>query len=153
MIKYKGIIHERVEDAPFVGALIIADRCSRNCKNCFNESLKSKTSIENTAYEIIKEVKSNPFNNGIILSGLEWTEQKDDLIELVSLAKRSRLQVMIHTGLTEESFFRILDRNIFENCYIKFGEYEEHLSSNIHESMGVRLASSNQYIVYIHNAA
>ena len=40
LVSYKGIIHERTEDAPFMGALIIAEKCSNNCQGCFNQHLK-----------------------------------------------------------------------------------------------------------------
>ena len=46
IIKTKGIVHERVEDAPFMGALISAVDCNLNCKGCFNQHLKSLPNIE-----------------------------------------------------------------------------------------------------------
>ena len=66
-MKIKGFEHERNQDAPFIGCLIIAYNCFNNCKHCFNQHLKNKPSIEMSAEEIINEVKKNPFNKGIIL--------------------------------------------------------------------------------------
>lgn len=149
LISYKGIIHERAEDAPFMGALIIATSCSSRCRGCFNQHLKDAETYLRYADEVIEEVKQNPFNDGIILGGLEWSEQPDDMIALVSCATAAQLKVMIYTGLTEEEFYRRVPSHYLHNCYIKFGKYDEkHLSDN-HTSFGVKLASTNQYIKYI----
>lgn len=149
LVSYKGIIHERAEDAPFMGALIIATSCSNRCRGCFNQHLKDAETYLRYADEIIKEVKQNPFNDGIILGGLEWSEQPDDMIALVSCAAAAGLKVMLYTGLTEEEFYRRVPSHYLHNCYIKFGKYDEkHLSDN-HTSFGVKLASTNQYIVHL----
>lgn len=148
LISYKGIIHERAEDAPFMGALIIATSCSNRCRGCFNQHLKDAEAYLRYANEVIKEVKQNPFNDGIILGGLEWSEQPDDMIALISCAAAAQLKVMIYTGLTEKEFYRRIPSHYLHNCYIKFGKYDEkHLSDN-YTSFGVKLASTNQYIVH-----
>ena len=149
LISYKGIIHERAEDAPFMGALIIATSCSNRCRGCFNQHLKDAETYLHYADEVIEEVKQNPFNDGIILGGLEWSEQPDDMIALVSCATAAQLKVMIYTGLTEEEFYRRVQSHYLHSCYIKFGKYDEkHLSDN-HTSFGVKLSSTNQYIVHL----
>ena len=101
------------------------------------------------ADEVIKEVKQNPFNDGIILGGLEWSEQPDDMIALISCAAAAQLKVMIYTGLTVEEFYRGIPSNYLHNCYIKFGKYDEKCLSDNHTSFGVKLASTNQYIVHL----
>ena len=57
LVSYKGIIHERAEDAPFMGALIIATSCSNGCRGCFNQHLKNAETYMRYADEVIKEVK------------------------------------------------------------------------------------------------
>ena len=149
LVSYKGIIHERAEDAPFMGALIIATSCSNGCRGCFNQHLKDAETYLRYADEVIKEVKQNPFNDGIRLGGVEWSEQPDDRVALVSCAAAAGLKVMVYTGLTEEEFYRRVPSHYLHNCYIKFGKYDEkHLSDN-HTSFGVKLASTNQYIVHL----
>ena len=55
---YKGIRHNILNDAPFIGALIIANQCSMPCKDCLNEHLKdNKYTIQDSAVNIIKQVK------------------------------------------------------------------------------------------------
>ena len=149
LVSYKGIIHERTEDAPFMGALIIATSCNNRCQDCFNQHLKDAKTHLRYADEVIAEVKQNPFNDGIILGGLEWSEQPDDAIALISCATAAGLEVMVYTGLTEELFYSRIPAEYLHNCYVKFGKYDnKHLSDN-YKSFGVKLASTNQYIVHI----
>lgn len=145
-MKIKGFEHERTQDAPFMGCLIIANDCNRNCRNCFNQHLKNKPSIDMTADDIIAEVKKNPFNEGIILGGLEWFEQLDDMYILMKAAAESNLKIMVYTG---ESYIK--DESIFIECakkvetYVKLGPYIETLPGR--QMYGITLASKNQKII------
>ena len=146
IINYKTIEHERFEDAPFVGALISACDCKFNCKNCFNQNIKNIPTKQDTAEDIIKQIKSNPFNKGIIFAGLEWTLQIDECLILAKLAKQQGLQTMLYTGNDSE-----LILNILKLCdkfdYIKVGRFIEELKTANHIEYGVVLASSNQHIL------
>ena len=146
-IRYKTIENERVEDAPFVGALISAIDCNFNCKNCFNQSLKNNVTLENCSENIINEIKSNPFNKGIIFGGLEWTlNQSYELIDLAYCAKQNCLQTMQYTGrnFNDDKIKALLKTELFD--YIKCGRYEEENKRINHIEYGVVLASGNQHI-------
>ena len=149
LVSYKGIIHERTEDAPFMGALIIGVSCRNNCRNCFNQHLKKSQTYFKFADEIIAEVKQNHFNEGIILAGLEWSEQPNDTIALISCALHENLQVILYTGLTEQELFSRIPKEYLVGIYIKFGKYDENKLSNTYYSEGVKLASTNQYIKFM----
>ena len=146
LIHYKGIIHERAEDAPFMGALIIATSCSNGCKDCFNQYLKTAKTYVNTADGIITEVKQNAFNDGIILGGLERSEQPEEAIELIRCATANGLAVMLYTGLTEEGLYHRIPREDLVGCLVKFGAYDNTCLSDNYSSLGVKLASTNQYV-------
>lgn len=146
MIDYKLIEHERCEDAPFVGALIAACDCRFDCHNCFNQHIKMLPTISKCCDDIIAEIKSNVFNQGIIFAGLEWTLQPDECLYLARRAKQERLQTMLYTG---NNFNNIIVKamvlsDLFD--YIKCGRYEERLKTVNHIEYGVALASSNQHI-------
>lgn len=148
IIKTKGIVHERVEDAPFMGALICAVDCKFNCKGCFNQHLKNLPTIEMDSEEILDEVIKNPFNEGIILAGLEWSLQPNELRELVNSAINKELKVIIYSGLNEEEFkLKFPDLYSLKNIYFKFGRYEEGLKIENNIYYDVKLATSNQKIV------
>jgi len=147
-IRYKAIEHERVEDSPFVGALISSIDCNFNCKNCFNKTIKNKPTLTKEDLEIIDEIKQNIFNKGIIFAGLEWTLQPTELFNLAGLAHGSDLKTMLYTGndfkyLQEYGTIRYLG-TYFD--YVKCGIYEEELKTINHIEYGVTLASSNQHI-------
>jgi AhpD family alkylhydroperoxidase len=149
LIHYRGIIHERTEDAPFMGALIIAATCDNGCKDCFNQHLKEARVYTRTAEEIIEEVRQNPFNDGIILGGLEWSQQPREAIELIRCAAASGLQVILYTGLTERELYDRIPKEHLVGCLVKFGKYDSTLASDTYKSYNVHLASTNQYIKQI----
>jgi organic radical activating enzyme len=107
-IKYKFITHEVLGDAPFVGATIVANGCKFKCKGCQNKELKKEKSVTDEADSIINGIKQNPFNEGIILSGLEWSEQPLELLELCRLASDNDLKVAIYTGCELTQFHQRL---------------------------------------------
>lgn len=145
-INYKAIIHERAEDAPFMGALIVGTQCSNNCKDCFNQHLKEARTLRNSIDSIIGQVRQNPFNDGIILGGLEWSEQPEETISLIHIAKMAGLQVMLYTGLTEDELQRRIPLWHLNGCWVKYGPYNSNAASNTYYSHGIKLASTNQYV-------
>lgn len=149
MIVYKGIEHERLGDAPFIGALIIAAQCSGNCPGCFNQHVKEDPNIFDTAEGIIRAVKANHFNEGIILGGLEWSEQPFDLLELIAVAKVNDLEVIVYTRRTELDFLLEFPDLQHARIWIKFGSYQVEQQSDTYFDHGVKLATTNQYIKYM----
>ena len=146
-IDYKVIEPERVEDAPFMGALISACDCKYNCPNCFNQKVKNLATISSSIEEILKIVKSNPFHKGIIFAGLEWSLQMNECIALATAAKDVGLQTIVYTGADQDSSIvkQYIKSNAFD--YIKCGSYKEELTTANHIEYGVVLASSNQHIL------
>ncbi len=147
-IKFKGIVHERYEDAPFIGALIIANECKFLCQDCFNKHLVENETIISNEVQIIKEVKENVFNEGVIFAGLEWTNQPEQLTALILEAKKNNLEVIVYTGLEEIQFLKVIDKEILKDCYVKYGVYDKIRLSNNHKIFGVKLASLNQTIKF-----
>ena len=163
-IRYKVLEHERVEDSPFIGAVISAIDCWDNCPCCFNQHLMSLETMIADAAEIIAEVKSNPINEGIILAGLEWTLQPEEMFNLLYTARKAELKTMLYTSMTGNEFLRwfALEQKArspfgsgfltFQNGvshylnYIKFGFYDETQKTEGYSSCNVSLASRNQYV-------
>lgn len=146
-IRIKGIYHERTEDAPFIGALICANDCKFCCPDCINEDIKKSAGFDMEDTNIIKNVKSNPFNHGIILAGLEWTLQSKEMFRLIDLAIENNLEVILYTGMDKESLFNKFPELIKKRLYIKCGRYDKNLRVNEYKMHGVYLASSNQEII------
>lgn len=142
-------MHERTEDAPFMGALIIATSCNNRCRECFNQHLKDTETYLCYASDAIAEVKANPFNEGIILGGLEWSEHPDDAIALISCAREADLNIMLYSGLEENNLYQRIPEIYLSGCYIKVGKYDNTKLQPNYKSHGVLLASSNQYIKFV----
>ena len=140
-IRYKLIEHERVGDAPFIGALICAVDCEFHCANCFNQGLKQLPTKNRDVSEIIFEVRNNPFNRGIILGGLEWTLQREEAIALVKEAANHGLLSMLYTGSDQ------IDQEFYSHFnYVKIGRYDPS-QHKYHSEYGVTLATENQHIL------
>lgn len=145
-IKYKTIEHERIEDAPFIGALISSCDCHFNCKDCFNQELKTQKTLEKPLKEILNEICDNKFNRGIIFGGLEWTLQKEELLLLAAAAKEYKLKTILYTGhnFTDNIIQELFNTGLFD--YIKCGRFKIEERTLNHIEYGVILASKNQHI-------
>lgn len=149
LIKYKIIIEERTEDAPFIGALISAIDCKFNCKNCFNQHLKDYPTKQDSSINIINKIKKNPFNQGIILAGLEWSNQINEAVDLINTALLNNLKVILYTGMDINILKEKFPQLIIKGIYIKYGCYDETKKNINHIEYGVSLASFNQHIIKI----
>lgn len=105
-INYKLIEHGVDDAAPFVGAAIIGVANDKSCIKypAINKELKKLPIITTTSQALIEQVKMYPENEGIILTGLEWSKQPLQLLDLVHEASKSDLKVMICTGCKLEQF-------------------------------------------------
>ena len=147
-IAIKGIFHERTEDAPFVGALISAIDCNINCDGCFNQYLKKMPTIYMTEDEIINEVLTNKFNKGIILAGLEWSLQPEEMLLIIDKAMENNLEVIVYTGLYIKTLYKKIPEIKKKPIYVKHGKYNHNLKGDVF-CHGVKLPSTNQNIVKI----
>lgn len=146
LIRYKTIEHERTEDAPFMGALISAIDCRFDCPHCFNQNVKKIKTQLDTIENIIKEIKNNIFNEGIIFGGLEWTLQKEECLALASAASSSGLKTILYTGhdFEDNELKDFINSGFFD--YIKCGRFIEEKRAYNNYEYGVLLASTNQKI-------
>lgn len=144
-IRYKEIVHERVEDAPFIGALICGILCSRGCADCINSHLKTKDFKRKDSGYIISKIKANPINEGIIFGGLEWSEQPLELLELAKTAYEAGLKIMIYTGCEIGEFYARIGKAMAEKKGYKFDpKNPEHVNFTIFHQIG--LTAFNYFI-------
>lgn len=148
-IRHKGITHDVTTDAPFIGARINAIRCHHNCPGCFNQELQNQEYCTEDIDAIIAQVKDNSLNRGIILGGLEWTEQPEEMYQLVVESLQSDLKVILYTHLTEAEFSVRFTNMCHLPIWIKFGEYKRDATEYYDEIHDVLLASPNQRIKYM----
>lgn len=147
MVRYKTIENERLQDAPFVGGLVSSIGCSINCKGCFNQHLKKLPTKTKSAKDIVAEVMNCTYNKGIILAGLEWSEQPTEMIDLVLEAQANALEVCIYTGKVKDVFLRMFPK--LHNYYLKSGSFNEETKGEFNTSLGIHLANKTQEIEFI----
>ena len=149
IINYKTIIEERTEDAPFIGALISAIDCNFNCQQCFNQIIKQMPTQQTECNTIIQKIKQNPFNKGIILAGLEWSNQPNEAKALIECALQNDLKVILYTGMDINDFKQKFPQLMIKGIYLKYGKFDVNKLTINHIEYGVKLASSNQHIIKI----
>lgn len=146
MVNHRGIEYGILTDAPFLGARICAMDCSHNCPGCFNQHMRQAPYFTEYAADIIQKVIDNELCNGIILGGLEWTEQPEELRDLVDHALLRGLRVMIYTHMTIEEFVYHFPCFIGLPILVKCGKYEKDSLGYYTEQYDVTLSSANQKI-------
>lgn len=179
LIRYKFIENENKNESPFVGALVSAVSCDKKCGGCNTRDYKKMKTEMMDSDDLVEIIKSNPKNEGIILSGLEWTLQPIEMLALIESATMVGLKIFISTGCSLEEFHaRIgmavsgnldvssfigndlphmyamigamtLNHYIKDDYYIKTGEYDREKLTNEKVNFGVKLSSDNQNIYKI----
>lgn len=146
-VRHKGVEDGIMSDAPFVGARISSIGCSNHCEGCFNQHLLDVPVQESVSWDLIMDIRQRKLNEGIILGGLEWTEQPEEMMELVELALLAGMQVMIYTHHSFFTFTMLFPTLVGKPIYVKCGEYMRELDGYFDAANDVRLASTNQTIV------
>lgn len=147
IIHHRGLYNDRF-DAPFgLGTMIWAKDCHNHCPDCFHQDRFDIPIYEDDSVDLIAIVKENPFSQGIVLGGFEWTEQYDECLDIIEKAELAGLEVILYTHYTIEDistkYSELLNH---KGLYIKCGEYDNTKLSQNHTSYGVPLASTNQRI-------
>lgn len=149
-IRHKGIYRDRFEDAPFIGTLVSAISCPHNCPGCINDPMKPIEYDTIDVDELIKSIANDTFDEGIILAGLEWSEQPDELCLLLTKSLEYNLKIILYTFYPDrESLINKVPALVhFSNkgILVKYGMYDETKKVYNYFDHGVKLATSNQKI-------
>ena len=125
-------------------------KCDKECgqKVCQNSDLVNSPNEDISIIRIVKTYMENNITNAIVFQGLEPFDSKHDLYQLIKVFREyTKDDIVIYTGYTEEELdyeIQVLKR-LFKNIIIKFGRFIPNQPSYYDETLGVFLASSNQY--------
>lgn len=126
-------------------------KCDREagCSICQNGRLAHEPNIDIPVVEIVTRYTNNPITKAIVMGGLEPLDSFDALMCLIiNLRIYTDDDIVIYTGYTEEELEAkgmLHTLSLYENIIIKFGRYRYNEESHYDETLGVKLASSNQY--------
>lgn len=153
-MKIKGIIFEdfiNYKKPSMVIEFPYCDfKCDKECgqKICQNSDLVNSPNKDIPIIRIVKTYMENNITDAIVFQGLEPFDSKHDLYQLIKIFREyTKDDIVIYTGYTEEELdyeIQVLKR-LFKNIIIKFGRFIPNQPSYYDETLGVFLASSNQY--------
>ena len=126
-------------------------KCDKECGQqvCQNSSLVKAENIDINPIQLVHRYLTNPITKAIVCQGLEPFDSFEDLLEIIQELRHNYLtndDVVIYTGYTKEEVqTQINELSKFNNIIIKFGRFIPNQSSHFDETLGVQLASPNQY--------
>lgn len=153
-MKIKGIIHEDFVNYKKPSMVVEFPRCDFKCDRecgqevCQNSSLVKSPTHDVPVDKIVLSYLKNSITSALVCQGLEPFDSKEDLYQLIKFFRKyADDDIVIYTGYTEEELFFDTEflKRVYKNIIIKFGRFIPNQPSYYDETLGVFLASSNQY--------
>lgn len=151
----KDIVDENFQDYKKTSMFICTATCTGkcwkelglNCSICQNQNIMQQPDYDITNEKIVDRYMNNKITNAIIIGGLEPFDQFIELVHLVAaFREKTNDEIVIYTGYNkEEILVQVETLRHYPNIIIKYGRYIPNVSSRFDETLGVTLASSNQY--------
>lgn len=128
-------------------------KCDKECGKqvCQNGALANSPNINIERMDLIDRYLKNDITQSIVMQGLEPFDSWDDLLTLIFLFRcYTNDDIVIYTGYNELEVFEKIERlQYFKNIIIKFGRYIPNQQAHYDDTLGVNLASNNQYAIKI----
>lgn len=155
-MKIKGLVDYDICNYFKPSMFIIFPKCSFKCDKecglavCQNSQLAKEVEIEISEDEIVKRYLENPLTHAFVFGGLEPFDSFEDLKALLECIRNKyncQDDIVIYTGYTEEELhdYYFYISNHFSNIIIKFGRFVPNQEKHYDITLGVELASPNQY--------
>ena len=163
-MKIKGLVDYDICNYFKPSMFIIFPKCSFKCDKecglavCQNSQLAKEAEIEISEDEIVKRYLENPLTHAFVFGGLEPFDSFEDLKALLECIRNKyncQDDIVIYTGYTEDELvhsartelhdYYFYISNHFSNIIIKFGRFVPNQEKHYDITLGVELASPNQY--------
>lgn len=153
----KGIIDEDFINYKKPAMFIAFPRCSFKCERecgiscCQNSDLALSAGTEVTAAALTERYINNYISESVVIGGLEPFDTFDDLVELVdALRAKTQDDIVIYTGYyADEIADKLPQLTKYNNIIIKFGRFVPNGKRHYDDTLGIYLASENQYAVRV----
>lgn len=150
-MKIKGLIDEDFVNYKLPSMYVVFPYCTFKCGQwCQNANLKDVELIDISPRKLAERYADNPITQAVVCAGLEPFDSFDDLLLFVEeLRKLTNDDIVIYTGYDKvevNEYLNLLKQ--YRNIVVKFGRYlppDAHTTSRYDETLGVILASNNQY--------
>lgn len=148
-----GLVQDSIVDGPGFRFVCFVQGCPHHCPGCHNpDSHDPLGGTDMTTDDVITQMLSNPFTEGLTLSGGEPFDQSKDCMLIARAAHDHGLNVWCYTGYTIEHLLRHGTGDqialLAEVDVLVDGRYEENKRSLSLEWRG----SSNQRVISINRS-
>lgn len=139
--------------AMFIGTISCGGKCCIESglplSVCQNDWWRSRNLITIDDDILCRRYLSNPITRAIVFGGLEPFEQAEEVYNLIQTI-RTKFNcdddIVIYTGYTYDEIKKEIERLAnFKNIIVKYGRFRPDQNSHFDETLGVNLASDNQY--------
>ena len=125
-------------------------KCDKECgmQVCQNSALATANNVEVGINNLVERYINNDISKAVCFQGLEPMDSYDDLIMFIfELRKRCDDDVVIYTGYKYDEIKENIDyiAKRYKNIIVKFGRFIPNQESHYDKTLGVTLASPNQY--------
>lgn len=155
-MRTKGIIIEDFVNYKHPSMFISSCFCDWKCckeqnlpiEVCQNAPLAQAEIKDIDNETIYKQFAFNPITKSVCIGGLEPMIQINEVIELIETFRKhsENCPFIIYTGYYPNEIPEPLERlKQYKNIIVKFGRFIPNSQSRYDETLGVTLASSNQY--------
>lgn len=147
----KGIIDEDFVNYKKPAMVIECARCNMKCgqDNCQNADLLNCPDIHIENKLIVARYLENKITEAIVFQGLEPFKSTKDVLDIIMcLRKESDDDVVIYTGYDKPEVWApitFLKDHHVKNIIVKYGRYISDRPPRYDDTLGVTLASDNQY--------
>ncbi len=158
-ITLKGIIDEDSVNYKKWSMTLAFSKCSFKCDCdygkpiCQNSALVKQPDIKVNIDKLCERYINNKISRAVVCQGLEPFDSFDELLSFIA-ELRIKYQcdddIVIYTGYNSneiQTYINILRK--YKNIIVKFGRYIPNSDQVYDSTLGVKLASSNQYAVKI----
>lgn len=114
---------------------------------CQNSDLAAAAKIEIESKKIIERYLNNSISEAIVFQGLEPFDSFYQVLDFIKKFREvSNDDIVIYTGYNKEEIkWYLLFLKNFDNIIIKYGRYIPGQKKHFDKTLGVYLASDNQY--------
>lgn len=107
-MRIAGLIQDSIVDGPGFRFTVFTQGCSHHCAGCHNPKTHDPNGgTETDVQEVIQQLLSNPFTDGVTLSGGEPFAQAADCFLIAKAAHDNGLNVWTYSGYTFEQLFKM----------------------------------------------
>lgn len=133
----------------FLGFPYCTFKCDKECGRpvCQNSILAKTGSVEISISKVIDRYIKNSISDAVVCGGLEPFDTFDDLVTFIEAFREvSDDDIVIYTGYTEQELSKQINLlSNYKNIYIKFGRFIPDQEKHYDDTLGIYLASDNQY--------